>query len=101
MDLYLLRHAIAVDRDTPNIDDSERPLTVDGRKKMERVAEAMRALDLEFNWILTSPYLRALQTAEIVADTFELRNQLVACPALASPNVAEVVNAILEKYSGS
>ena len=68
MDLYILRHAIAVDRGTPGYDDdSARPLTPEGAKKMRQAVRGMRALALEFDLILSSPYVRARQTAEIVA----------------------------------
>jgi phosphohistidine phosphatase len=68
MDLYLLRHGIAVERGSPGSEvDSARPLTAEGIRKTQRVARGMRALDLSFDRILTSPYTRAKETAEIVA----------------------------------
>jgi phosphohistidine phosphatase len=72
MDLLLLRHAIAVDPGTSDVsDDSERPLTKEGEKKMRRIARTMRALELPIDLILTSPFVRARQTAQIVAEEFE------------------------------
>jgi len=69
MELYLLRHAIAEDRGGPGWeDDSKRPLTRKGSKKMLRIAEGMLALDFSVDVILSSPYTRARQTAEIVAE---------------------------------
>jgi phosphohistidine phosphatase len=77
MNLYLLRHAIAVDRGTPGMeDDSLRELTPKGAAKMRRIARGMLALDLEFDLILSSPYLRTRQTADIVADVFNAREAL-------------------------
>jgi phosphohistidine phosphatase len=77
MDLYLLRHAIALDReDFHGSDDSQRPLTTDGRKKMRRAAKGMRKLGLCFDVILSSPYVRARDTADIVADTYTNRRHL-------------------------
>lgn len=71
MQLYLLRHAIAAERDAQQWpDDSQRPLTDDGRVKMRKVARGMATLDLSFDMILTSPYARAQETAEIVARRF-------------------------------
>jgi len=68
MELYVLRHAIAVMRDAEGGGpDEERPLTDRGTAKLRRVVRGMKALGLSFDRILTSPYLRALQTAEIVA----------------------------------
>lgn len=77
MDLYILRHAIAVDRGTPGYDDdSTRPLTSEGAKKMRQAASGMRALELQFELILSSPFLRARQTAEIVAREFGAESAL-------------------------
>ena len=77
MELYLLRHAIAVDKDSHAYRvDSERPLTSEGKQKMLRVAKGMKALDLSFDVILASPFLRAKQTAEIVARVFKAKKKL-------------------------
>ena len=68
MELYLLRHAIAVERGTAGFEDDRlRPLTEEGRAKMERIAAGMKKLGLEFDLILTSPYVRARETAELTA----------------------------------
>jgi len=68
MELYVLRHAIAVLREAEGGGpDDERPLTDQGTAKLRRVVRGMKALGFSFDRILTSPYLRALQTAEIVA----------------------------------
>lgn len=72
MNLYILRHAIAVPRGTPEHKDEDRPLTKEGSRKMKLAAQGMRKMGLEFGRILSSPYLRARQTAEIVADVFKL-----------------------------
>jgi phosphohistidine phosphatase len=77
MELYILRHGIAVDHGAPGFDnDADRPLTLKGRRKMEQIAEAMLALDLSFDLILSSPYPRARQTAEIVAGAFQEHKKL-------------------------
>jgi phosphohistidine phosphatase len=76
MELYLLRHGIATERGKETrSSDVQRPLTSRGRRKMRRIAKAMRGLELSFDLILTSPVLRARQTAEIVAKEFELKHQ--------------------------
>jgi phosphohistidine phosphatase len=68
MDIYILRHGIAVERGTPGYKkDSDRPLTKDGEDKMRQIAEAMLGMGLKFDLILSSPYVRAQQTAKIVA----------------------------------
>jgi len=72
MNLYILRHAIALPRGTPGIKDEDRPLTKDGKRKMKAAAGGMRGLELDFGRILSSPYLRARETAEIVGKVFGL-----------------------------
>lgn len=67
MKLSLLRHGLAVARGTPGIPDDQRPLTDEGCEKTRRVAAALAKLDLRFDLILSSPFARARQTAEIVA----------------------------------
>lgn len=77
MEIYLLRHAIAEDRTTPQIkSDKDRCLTPKGEKKMRRIAKGMKELGLEFEIILSSPYLRAKQTAEIAAKELKLQKVL-------------------------
>jgi phosphohistidine phosphatase len=83
MDLYVLRHAIAVERESSGFkDDSQRPLTDKGAHKMQRVAKGMLALELSFDIILSSPFVRAKQTAEIVADVFRGKKKLEFTPHL-------------------
>jgi len=67
--LYILRHGLAVERTIPGFkQDSDRPLTPEGRKKTRRTAALLRRLHLSFDLILTSPFVRAAQTAAIVAE---------------------------------
>ena len=84
MDLYILRHAIAVDRDDPSFPhDSERPLTAKGTAKLRKVVRGMKALGLSFDLILTSPYVRARETAELVADELGAAIKVERTPHLA------------------
>ena len=77
MNLYILRHGIAVERGTPGVaKDEDRSLTPKGERRLWRITEAMSALELTFDLILSSPYLRAKQTAEIVAEAFRARKKL-------------------------
>jgi len=72
MKLYFLRHGIA---DWPEWDptrDHERPLTKEGLKKMKAEAKTIATLDLQLDAILSSPYTRAYQTADIVAGRLGL-----------------------------
>jgi phosphohistidine phosphatase len=75
--LYFLRHGLAGEREDWHGDDASRPLTTEGVKKMEREAKMMAKLDLELDAIVTSPLVRAAQTARIVADELGLRGVLI------------------------
>ncbi|MBN1305030.1 MAG: histidine phosphatase family protein [Anaerolineales bacterium] len=66
MDLYFLRHGIAADRFEWSGSDADRPLTGKGRLRIELIARRLAGV-VDFDLVLTSPQLRALQTAEIVA----------------------------------
>jgi len=76
MNLYFLRHAIALEKTRWRRADSERPLTEDGIRKMKKVAKGIRQLDLELEWILTSPFRRAYDTARIVAKELKVHKKL-------------------------
>ena len=84
MELYILRHAIAAVRGTEEFQrDSYRPLTEAGSRKLRRVVRGMKALGVSLDLILTSPYLRARQTAEIVANEMGVEKMLDQTPHLA------------------
>ena len=83
MNLYLLRHAEAVELgERKTRTDRERMLTLSGRKRARKVAKALKKLGLQFDQILSSPFPRAWQTAEIVARTLASGDKLGAVPAL-------------------
>lgn len=67
MELLIIRHAIAVDRGVPGMSDDERPLTPEGEKKFREAARGLATVAPRPAVILTSPLLRARQTAEIAA----------------------------------
>ena len=100
MNLYILRHAIAVERDPLGMeDDSKRELTSKGAAKMRRIATGMLAMGLQFDLILSSPYLRTRQTADIVADVFDVRERLRFTENLTPGTGAEkVIEEVLKHY---
>jgi phosphohistidine phosphatase len=69
MQLYLVRHGIAMDREAPGCPpDAERPLTPKGMKRTRAAALGLRALKIRPDAVLTSPWLRAAQSAEIFCE---------------------------------
>lgn len=81
IDLYLIRHGLAGEHGSYANDD-ERPLTEEGNKKTRLVAKRLRDLGLHFDLILTSPLVRARQTAEILQEV-GLGQSLATIAALA------------------
>jgi phosphohistidine phosphatase len=83
VNLYLLRHGLAIEPGTHGCHrDADRPLTAEGEKKLDKIAEAMKRLEISFDLIVSSPYLRARQTAEIVADAFKARQRIAFSESL-------------------
>ena len=72
MQLLLIRHAIAEDSDTFAGDDTARPLTAAGRKKMIKAAARLPVQIKSIDKIVTSPLHRARATADIIADSYGL-----------------------------
>jgi phosphohistidine phosphatase len=97
MDIYILRHAIAVERGTKGIRaDQDRPVTDKGAAKLRKVVRGIKALGVSFDLILTSPYLRARQTAEIAAEVLGPEDGCERSPHLAPDGdpralIAEIV----------
>jgi phosphohistidine phosphatase len=99
MNLYLMRHGIAVAADDPDVThDSERQLTSKGVKRMRRAARGLRLLKIPFDAILTSPVMRARQTAEIVATTLGMEAQLEEISGLAPESTVEHLLFGLTRY---
>ncbi|HEY2119011.1 MAG TPA: phosphohistidine phosphatase SixA [Candidatus Acidoferrum sp.] len=72
MQLYIVRHGIAVDREDPKCPpDPERFLTEEGIEKTRQVAKGVAEIATIPDLMLSSPYVRAMQTAEIFAKALE------------------------------
>jgi len=99
MNLYLMRHGIAVEAGDPSVThDSQRPLTNKGVKRMQRAARGLRRLGIDFDVILTSPILRARQTADIVAATLGMESRLEELSGLAPESSIEHLLFGLTRY---
>jgi phosphohistidine phosphatase len=83
LELYLIRHGLAGDRGPEWPDDSKRPLTDDGLAKLRKEARGLRALDVAFDVIVTSPLLRTRQTADVFAEVLAVKAPIVSSDALA------------------
>jgi phosphohistidine phosphatase len=73
MRLYLMRHGIAIDREDPDCPpDADRYLTPKGIQRTRAAARGLRALRLKPAALLASPFVRAVQTGEIVCEVLGL-----------------------------
>jgi phosphohistidine phosphatase len=78
MQLYIVRHGIAIDREDPKCPpDPERYLTEEGVEKTAQVAKGVAGLGVTGDLFLTSPYVRAVQTAEIFARALDYAKQKI------------------------
>ena len=83
MDLYIVRHAIAVERGDPAYPwDDDRPLTPEGIHKFRLAAKGLERLEVRPDRILSSPLLRARQTAEILRDAVQPHLEIEYSPSL-------------------
>lgn len=77
MNLYILRHAIALEQGVDfHGPDPQRPLSAKGKKKMQKIARGMKSMELSFDAIISSPFARASETAGIVAKELGLEDVL-------------------------
>lgn len=97
MNLIILRHSNAEDPDEKKYpDDSLRPLTKKGIKRIHQVAKYMRKLKFKVDYILSSPAIRAFDTARVVRKEFQLdKERLLTTQSLLTeanpgPVIAEI-----------
>lgn len=99
MKVYFLRHGIAADREAFDGDDFDRPLTDEGCERMRRVGKAMAKLQISPDVIVTSPLVRAKQTAKIVAAALKLDGKLVEDQRVAEDFSVEQLAQILADHA--
>lgn len=95
MRLLIIRHAIAVERGTPDIPDEERPLTRKGERRFQQAARGLARIEPRPDVLLTSPLPRARQTAEIAAQAWG-KLKAKKADVLAGGSFAEIAG-ILDK----
>jgi phosphohistidine phosphatase len=98
MILYLIRHGIAVDRTDPKSPpEAERPLTARGVQKTRGAALGLSAMGAKPDVLITSPYVRAAQTAEIFAEALGFPPEKIRVSEALKPaaNPADTLKEIL------
>ena len=97
--IYLMRHAIAAERGDDWPDDTKRPLTKKGEARMREVAAGLAALDIRLDVVITSPLVRARDTAELLVAGWPTRPVLGVSTALAPGLVPAAVADMLSRHS--
>lgn len=98
-ELYVIRHAPAETRGSAWPDDTKRPLTEQGISRLRKSVRGLARLGLSFDVILTSPLLRARQTAELMAATLDAHPPIVVVESLAPGAHHQALLADLEKQT--
>jgi phosphohistidine phosphatase len=96
-ELYLVRHAIAAERNGEWRDDTKRPLTERGASRFREGVNGLRKLDVMIDEIFTSPLVRAKQTAELLAAGVEGKPPVKILDALSPGHTAAAVLSQLGK----
>ena len=78
LELYWLRHGIAEDK-RPGNSDAERHLTQEGIEEVRFVAKFLDQLDVDFDLILSSPLVRAMETAQATAEVLGVKDRVFPC----------------------
>jgi phosphohistidine phosphatase len=99
MELYFLRHGEAGKKDEWEGEDGERPLNKEGVARMKQEAASIAGLDLGLELIITSPLVRARQTADIVARELGMQKSLVIDDCLAPGFGRDALLQLLKKHS--
>ena len=98
LELYLIRHGDAAERGKDYPDDSKRPLTSQGVTRLRKEAHALNALGVTFDQVITSPLVRARQTADTLAEVIQGKPSVVSADALAPAGTAPGVIQELGKH---
>ncbi len=99
IELYLIRHGVAEERGEAWPDDSKRPLTQKGMSRLRKAGRGLSQLGVSFDVIVSSPLVRARQTAEIVAGALETHPAITTIESLAPGGSATAVLADLERFA--
>jgi phosphohistidine phosphatase len=99
VNLYLVRHAIAAERGEEYPDDGKRPLTVRGVKRFRRIAKRLAEMGMRVDLILSSPFVRARQTADILAQALPGHPPIVETDALLPGATFSELSAVLGDHA--
>jgi len=92
MNLYLMRHAEAVELDAADVEhDTDRPLSEKGQRQADRVGRLLKRLDVSLDLVLTSPLLRARESAKKVLRAMDAHVNVKELEVLAPENGGDAI----------
>ena len=97
MNVFFMRHAEAEPRER-YADDFQRPLTAQGRAQQYLVVRALAPILQPLDHLLSSPLVRARQTADIVADTLQFPGPVEETAVLGADCTIGAVLQLLQRY---
>ena len=98
-EIYLIRHGLAEERGDAWPDDAKRPLTDEGMSRLRKAARGLVRLGVAFDVVMTSPYVRARQTAEVFAAAMDPKPHLTNADSLTPDGSFAAVVADLGKHA--
>jgi phosphohistidine phosphatase len=100
VELILVRHGLAVKRDTPGFADEDRPLTEDGIERMQKAARGLARFIDPPDIVISSPLVRARQTAEILAQALQCNHDVAEWATLLPDAAPATILPLLKKRAG-
>jgi phosphohistidine phosphatase len=97
MIIHIVRHAEAIER-TPDVPEEHRFLTRRGRRRFRKAAKSLATLGIDPDVILTSPLVRSVQTADILAEKLRYKRELIVAADLSPGFRPEGLDGLLKRY---
>jgi len=98
-EIYIIRHAAAAELDKEIVEDSYRYLTIHGRNHCKIVAGRLKDMSVRFDLILSSPLIRAVQSAEVFASVLKYEGEIRTAMELIGGNTFSKFHQLLKRYS--
>jgi phosphohistidine phosphatase len=91
VNVYLIRHGDA-EPASYQVKDFDRQLTEEGKETLRKAVQGWTKLISTFDYIVSSPLVRAIQTAEIVKEIFNVKNDLIFDRCIVSGDTKSVID---------
>jgi len=98
LEVYLIRHGVAEERGEDWPDDSKRPLTPEGISRLQKSARGLNAIGVTFDQIVSSPLVRARQTADVFSQDLKSKPPIATSDALAPAGAPPAVIQEITKH---